>query len=93
MVEAGATGVSEEVFVEALMFGHNEIKKLCRWQREIASKMAITKRTVTAKMHDAEMVSEIETKFLEDLREALNVSNKSKLESYALIDELKEEGN
>ena len=89
MVEAGATIVSEEVLVEALMFGHGEIKKLCRWQREIASKMAITKREVVKKEYDAEMVSEIESKFLEDLREALNVSNKSKLESYSAIDELK----
>src|SRR5882724_2991457 len=89
MVEAGATIVSEEVLVEALMFGHGEIKKLCRWQREIAAKMGITKREVVKKEFDAEMVTQIETKFLEDLREALNVSNKSKLESYSAIDGLK----
>jgi polyribonucleotide nucleotidyltransferase len=51
--------------------------------------MGITKREVTAKQYDAEMVSDIESKYLEDLREALNVSNKSKLESYSAIDALK----
>jgi polyribonucleotide nucleotidyltransferase len=89
MVEAGATIVSEEVLVEALMFGHGEIKKLCRWQREVYNKMSVTKREVVKKEYDAEMVAQIESKFLEDLREALNVSNKSKLESYAAIDALK----
>src|SRR5581483_437990 len=89
MVEAGADEVSEEVFVEALMFGHNEIKKLCRWQKEIFTKMSITKRDVNKKTFDEAMVSEIESKFQEDLREALNVSNKGKLESYAAVDDLK----
>src|ERR1044071_6187189 len=44
MVEAGAKEVSEEVMVEALMFGHNEIKKLCRLQKEVHQKLGIKKR-------------------------------------------------
>jgi polyribonucleotide nucleotidyltransferase len=35
MVEAGAKEVAEEVMVEALIFGHSEIKKLCALQKEI----------------------------------------------------------
>src|SRR6185503_13908509 len=44
MVEAGAQEVSEEVMVEALMFGHNEIKKLCKLQKDMYQKLGITKR-------------------------------------------------
>src|SRR5215208_5861852 len=33
MVEAGASEVSEEIMVEALMLAHKEINRLCRWQK------------------------------------------------------------
>src|ERR671930_1602111 len=35
MVEAGAKEVSEQVMLEALMFAHGEIKKLCQLQRSM----------------------------------------------------------
>src|SRR5262244_3042765 len=46
MVEAGAKELAEEVLVEALMFGHNEVKKLCRLQKEMYQKLGIGKREV-----------------------------------------------
>src|SRR5512147_2295553 len=46
MVEAGASEVTEDVMVEALLFGHNEIKKLCRLQKDMYQKLGITKREV-----------------------------------------------
>src|SRR5262244_542042 len=46
MVEAGASELAEEVLVEALMFGHNEVKKLCRLQKEMYQKLGIGKREV-----------------------------------------------
>src|SRR4029434_5274017 len=48
MVEAGASEVSEEIMVEALMLAHKEINRLCRWQRELYKALAITKREVAA---------------------------------------------
>lgn len=89
MVEAGANEVSEDVMVEALMLGHNEIKRLCHWQKEISNKLGIQKREYIPPAFDPEMMAEIEAKTLEDLREALNVSNKSKLDSYAAVDALR----
>ena len=44
MVEAGAAEVSEDDMLEALMFGHEAIKVLCRFQKEIASKVGKAKR-------------------------------------------------
>jgi polyribonucleotide nucleotidyltransferase len=91
MVEAGATELAEEVMVEALMFGHNEIKKLCRLQKEMYQKLGITKREVIKPELDPSMLAEIESKITESLRDALDTSKYGKLESYELVDKLKEE--
>ncbi len=90
MVEAGAKEVSEEVMVEALLFGHNEIKKLCRLQREMYEKLNITKREAVKVEQDPEMVSSIAESLSEELRDALDTSKHGKIESYALVDALKE---
>lgn len=44
MVEAGACELSEDEMLEALMFGHEAIKKLCAFEKEIVSKIGKTKR-------------------------------------------------
>ncbi|HST23714.1 MAG TPA: polyribonucleotide nucleotidyltransferase [Blastocatellia bacterium] len=90
MVEAGAKEVNEDVMVEALMFGHNEIKKLCRLQKEMYQKLGVTKREVIKPEFDAEMLSEIESRITEDLRDSLDTGKHGKLESYAMVDKLKE---
>src|SRR5215471_2571218 len=90
MVEAGALEVPEDVIVEALMFGHNEIKKLCRLQKEMYSRLQLTKRTVVKPELSPEMMAEIEGRITEDLRDALDTARHGKLESYALVDQLKE---
>src|SRR5207237_7270820 len=46
MVEAGAQEVSEEIMVEALMLAHKEINRLCRWQKELSTTLAIEQRPV-----------------------------------------------
>lgn len=89
MVEAGAKEVTESEVVDAIVFGHNEIKKLCHLQKVMREAIGKPKRQVTPKRHDAELVKQVEEKILAQLREALDVRNKSKLQSYAAIDELK----
>jgi polyribonucleotide nucleotidyltransferase len=89
MVEAGAKEVSEEVMIEALMFAHGEIRKLCQLQRSMHEALGIKKREFTPKPVNEAMLKEIAEKYSNDLREALNVQNKTKLESYNAIDELK----
>ena len=89
MVEAGAKQQSEQVMIEALMFAHGEIKKLCALQRSMFETLAIQKREFTPKSINEELLKEIEEKFSTELREALDVSNKTKLESYQTIDQLK----
>lgn len=89
MVEAGAKEVSEQVMLEALLFGHGEIKKLCQLQRAMGEKLGIQKRAFEPKSANETLAREITEKYSGEMREALNVQNKSKIESYAAIDNLK----
>jgi polyribonucleotide nucleotidyltransferase len=89
MVEAGAKEVSEQVILEALLFGHNEIKKLVALQKSMFETLGIKKREFVTPTLNEEMVSELDAKFSAELRDALNVENKSKIESYNIIADLK----
>ncbi len=83
MVEAGASEVSEEIMVEALMLAHKEINRLCRWQNELYKALSIQKREVTPPVLNEEMLEEIKRNYSERLREALDTTNKEKRASYA----------
>jgi len=91
MVEAGASEVSEEIMVEALMLAHKEINRLCRWQKELYKALDIQKRAIEPPLLNEEMLGEIERNYSERLREALDTSNQEKRTSYAAIDALKKE--
>ncbi|MEW6729784.1 MAG: polyribonucleotide nucleotidyltransferase [Acidobacteriota bacterium] len=89
MVEAGAKEVSEAVIVEALMFGHNEIKRLCGLQKELREAIGKPKREVLPRKLDEALFKEIEEKITPQLRESLDVRGKGKLASYQAVDDLK----
>ncbi|HXD33549.1 MAG TPA: polyribonucleotide nucleotidyltransferase [Pyrinomonadaceae bacterium] len=91
MVEAGASEVSEEIMVEALMLAHKEINRICRWQKELYKALEIQKREVTSEAYNEEMLGEIERNYSERLRNALDTTNQEKRDSYAAVDALKKE--
>ena len=91
MVEAEANEVSESIMVEALMFAHKEIKRLCKWQVELGKVLGIAKREFTSPSLDETILKEVESKFADKLRAALDTTGKDKLTSYAEIDNLKKE--
>jgi len=91
MVEAGASEVSEEIMVEALMLAHKEINRLCRWQNELYKALEIKKREVIAPALNEEMLEEVKRNYSERLRTALDTTNQEKRESYAAVDALKKE--
>ncbi|MFS8084160.1 MAG: polyribonucleotide nucleotidyltransferase, partial [Acidobacteriota bacterium] len=91
MVEAGAQEVSEAIMVEALMLAHKEINRLCRWQKELYKALGIEKRAVEPPVLNEEMIGEIESKYAERLRAALDTTGQEKRSSYAAIDALKKE--
>lgn len=91
MVESEAKEVSEKIMVEALMLAHKEIKRLCLWQRELFKALEITKREFVVPSLDEALIAEIEAKYADRLREALDTTGKNKLTSYAAVDALKKE--
>jgi polyribonucleotide nucleotidyltransferase len=91
MVEAQAGEVEEKIMVEAMMLAHKEIKRLCLWQKELFKALDIKKRTFTAPTLDEKLIKEIEKKYADKMREALDSTGKDKLTSYAAIDALKKE--
>ncbi len=91
MVEAGASEVSEEIMVEALMLAHKEINRLCRWQNELYRALEIKKREVIAPTLNEEMLEEVKRNYSDRLRAALDTTNQEKRESYAAVDALKKE--
>ena len=90
MVEAGAQEVSEKTMVEALSLGHAEIKKLVALQKELAAQLKIQKRDFVAPTPDEKLAGEIAAKISADLRDALDTQKHEKIESYELVDSLKE---
>jgi polyribonucleotide nucleotidyltransferase len=86
MVEAEASEVAE-----ALMLAHKEINRLCRWQKELAKALDITKREFVAATMDEALESEIAEKYTEKLRAALDTQGQDKQSSYAAVDALKKE--
>ena len=89
MVEAGAAEVSEDDMLEALLFGHEAIKKLIAFEEEVISaigeeKMEYDKLEITDKLRD-----EVDSYVRERLDSALRI--KDKLEKYSTIDNLQEE--
>ena len=90
MVESGAKEISEEKMEEALEFGHAAIKKIVGLQRSLAAQVNGTKRAVEPVKYDEALKAEIETRFKESLKQALDTSQGTKLESQARVREVKE---
>jgi polyribonucleotide nucleotidyltransferase len=88
MVEAGASEVSEEIMVEALMLAHKEINRLCRWQKELYKALDIQKREVVAPVLNEELLAEIRTNYSDRLRASMDTTNQEKRDSYAATDAL-----
>ncbi len=55
MVEAGADQVPEETMLEAIMFGHDEIKRLIAFQEEIVQAVGKEKSEVKLYEVDADL--------------------------------------
>ena len=89
MVEAGSKEVSEEDMLEALMFGHEAVKELCKFQEEIIEEVGVEKMEYEHLEISDELRNEISLLASERMDKALRI--KGKLEKYAAIDALKEE--
>ena len=91
MVESSAKQVSEEVMLDALMFGHEAIKELIKFQEDIISEIGEEKMKYETLVPEPELVERITALIKDKMDQALRI--KGKLEKYAAIDAIKEEMN
>jgi len=91
MVESGAFEVSEEKVVEALEFGHEQIKKIVRGIKELHAQLKPTKIVVEPLPFDKPIYDSLKKTYGAKLQDALNTQKHPKKESYHLIDALLEE--
>jgi polyribonucleotide nucleotidyltransferase len=89
MVEAGANQIPEETMIEALDFGHSQIRKLIAIQKELFEKIQPVKREVAKPVLDQAEYQRIEQAYAQQIAEALHV--KGKLNSYNRLDEIQNE--
>lgn len=89
MVESSAKQVPEDIMLEALMFGHNAIKELIKFQEEIIDEIGVEKMEYETLVPEEAMVNRIKDLATEKMDKALRI--KDKLEKYAAIDAVREE--
>jgi polyribonucleotide nucleotidyltransferase len=88
MVEAGAKQVSEQAMLEAIRFGHDEIKKLIEFQNKIVKEIGVAKVAPKLFEVDPALEKELVKKYAKKLVAAVSI--KEKLERYGAIDAIVE---
>jgi len=91
MVESGAFEVSEEKVVEALEFGHEQVKKIVRGIKELHAQLKPKKVVVEPLPFDKTIYDSLKKTYGAKLQDALNTEKHPKKESYHLVDALLEE--
>ncbi|MBR6949259.1 MAG: polyribonucleotide nucleotidyltransferase [Bacilli bacterium] len=89
MVESSAKQVPEDVMLEALMFGHEAVKELIKFQEEIIKEIGVEKMEYETLVPEEEIITRVKDLVTDRMDKALRI--KDKLEKYAAIDALKEE--
>src|SRR5256885_4469915 len=89
MIESGAKEVKEETVVDAIEFGHTEIKKICAAIDDLRKKAGKPKRKVELPQFDQAYYKDLEKRVGAQLTDALDTKKHPKAESYALVKEIK----
>jgi polyribonucleotide nucleotidyltransferase len=76
MVEAGANEVPEETMLEAIMFGHEEIRRLIEFQEKIVSEIGKEKREITLYEIDKELEASVREICEAEMLKAIQVQEK-----------------
>jgi polyribonucleotide nucleotidyltransferase len=91
MVESGAFEVSEEKVVEALEFGHTQVKKIVAGIKQLHDQIKPKKVVVAPLPFDQAIYDGMKKTYGAKLQDALNTEKHPKKESYHLVDELQAE--
>jgi polyribonucleotide nucleotidyltransferase len=91
MVESGAFEASEEKIVEALEFGHEQVKKIVQGIKQLHAQIKPTKVVVEPLPFDKAIYDSLKKSYGAKLQDAVNTEKHPKKESYHLVDALLEE--
>ncbi|MEK7449126.1 MAG: polyribonucleotide nucleotidyltransferase [Planctomycetota bacterium] len=76
MVEGGAREVSEEILLEAISFGHQQIKQIILIQKELREKVQPVPRPVELKTLDRSLLEKIRPRVYRTLKEKFLITSK-----------------
>lgn len=76
MVEASANEVSEAIMLEAILFAHEEIKKIVAFQEEIIAAVGVEKKAFTLYLPTEELTAEVEAFIGNKMHEAVHTEDK-----------------
>jgi polyribonucleotide nucleotidyltransferase len=76
MVESSAKIVNEEIMLDAILFGHEWIKKLCAFQEEIIAAAGAPKKDYELVVVDEDLKEAVSKLFKDELVEAVRIEEK-----------------
>src|SRR5579864_9208834 len=89
MIESGAKEVKEDTVLDAIEFGHTEIKKICKAINELRDKAGKPKRKVEPPQFDDAYYNDLRGRIGAELADALDTKKHPKAESYTLVKDIK----
>src|SRR3989449_2485484 len=91
MIESAAKEVKEETVVDAIEFGHTEIKKICAAISQLREKVGKPKREVQPPEFDEAYYNDLKSRIGAQLAEYVDTEKHPKAESYNLVKAFKKE--
>ncbi|RIJ47375.1 polyribonucleotide nucleotidyltransferase [Maribellus luteus] len=91
MVEGEMKEVSEEVMLEAIKVAHEEIKKHCKVQEELAAELGVVKREYCHENNDEELRSRVKSELYEQCYAIATQQITNKSERYGAFEALRDE--
>ena len=91
MIESAAKEVKEETVVDAIEFGHTEIKKICAAINQLREKVGKPKREVQPPEFDEAYYNDLKSRIGAQLAEYVDTEKHPKAESYNLVKAFKKE--
>src|ERR1039457_349002 len=89
MIESGAKEVKEDTVLDAIEFGHTEIKKICAAINDLRAKAGKPKRKVEPPQFDDAYYNDLRGRIGADLADALDTKKHPKAESHTLVKDIK----
>jgi polyribonucleotide nucleotidyltransferase len=90
MVEGEMDEVSEDVMLDAIKAAHEEIKKHCKVQEELAAELGVVKREYCHENNDEELRDRVKAELYDSCYEVAKKQIKNKADRYAAFEEIRD---